>query len=287
MRLVLIHGRDQGASSKDQIRDEWLQGLEKGFQQAGERPQKPYTVNVPFYGSRLDELTQELNQRVSAVIEKGERPVGQEIDDFIATLIEELANGAGVQPDDAEAELQPGVLEKGPERLEWIQALARSASHKLPWLADFGIGRFAADVQVYLTRPHIQKDINTIVASAIQGEPCVVVAHSLGTVVAYITLTEAVRNPQVKLLVTAGSPLGIRSIKSKLRRPLKFPEGVQNWFNAADERDIIALYSQLDGDSFVANIDNHTAVKNGADSHSIAKYLEDATVAKRIAKALS
>ena len=262
-------------------------GLERGFQAAGVNPRNRYDVEVPLYGKTLDELTEALRSRVSDTVEKGEAGADQEVDEFTALLIEDLAKRAGVQPADARALLELGAIEKGPERWRWVKALAQSTAQKAPWLADLGIARFTTDVHAYLTRPHVQQDVNSIVAPAIGGGTCIVLAHSLGTVVAYVVLTEAARNPQVKLLVTAGSPLGIRSIKAKLRRPLNFPGGVQRWFNAADESDIIALYSRLDIDSFIAQIDNYSEVNNGDSPHAMSRYLENPKVATEIAQALS
>lgn len=73
----------------------------------------------------------------------------------------------------------------------------------------------------------------------------VVVGHALGSVVAYDVLRRDPRRLALPLLVTVGSPLGIRAIRDELR-PLRFPRGVKAWRNAFDERDPVALWP-LDG----------------------------------------
>ncbi len=68
-------------------------------------------------------------------------------------------------------------------------------------------------------------------------------------------------------------------------KPIKFPKPpVGNWFNAADPKDVVALYP-LDKAHFDVNpavseyreVDNPTENKHGATG-----YLSDKTVAKRV-----
>jgi pimeloyl-ACP methyl ester carboxylesterase len=154
---------------------------------------------------------------------------------------------------------------------------------------EFSIGRFTADVRAYLDRPHIRKAVHDIVAPAITAGPCVVVAHSLGTIVAYRLLVELIAAPSVKLLITAGSPLGIATIKDKLPprgQVLRFPPGVEHWLNVADQRDYVALEASLDRKTFLDGVENILDIDNGDEPHSIERYLADITVARRIARAL-
>jgi hypothetical protein len=72
----------------------------------------------------------------------------------------------------------------------------------------------------------------------------VVLAHSLGTVVAF----EAIHHLglEVELLVTTGSPLGLRQvIYPKLTPGPVFPPTVQRWVNVADPDDFIAASTEL------------------------------------------
>jgi hypothetical protein len=111
----------------------------------------------------------------------------------------------------------------------------------------------------------------------------------LGTVVAYNLLRREGMPLRwnIPLLVTLGSPLGVTAIRSSLR-PIKHPECVAKWFNAMDERDVVALYpltrGNFDIDPEIENktdVDNHTTNR-----HGISGYLNDKAVAKRIYDAL-
>ena len=74
----------------------------------------------------------------------------------------------------------------------------------------------------------------------------IVLAHSLGTVVAY----EAIREFDLKLdlLLTTGSPLGLGSVVyPKLIPDASFPPNVARWVNVADPDDVIAARPSLAG----------------------------------------
>jgi len=147
---------------------------------------------------------------------------------------------------------------------------------------NHGAGR---TITVYLTYPGVQAAVNKLVASTLTEEPCVVVAHSLGTVVTYRLLRDPACRAKVKRLITLGSPLGVNAIRELIKPPaLANPDGLAEWFNAYDPRDVVAL-RPLDRHSWdirplitnKADIDNFT--KN---RHGIGGYLYDATVARWI-----
>ena len=72
-------------------------------------------------------------------------------------------------------------------------------------------------------------------------EPCALVGHSLGSIVRYNILRD---NPNLKIpkYITVSSPLGLKSVKSYLKTPIKMPECVRHgWYNANDDRDVVAL----------------------------------------------
>jgi hypothetical protein len=289
MDLVFVHGRAQGGRKDDldALEQEWLDGLHEGIERAGVDAPSLGEVRLPFYGAKLDELTEALAARVGRVVERGGPASNADIDPLEAAIIERLAERAGVTEDDIRAELDAEVLQRGPENWEWVRATARALFKQAPWIAAFGIGRFTADVNAYLTRPHIRAAVHEIVSPAIAGRRCVVVAHSLGTIIAYWLLAEEIKEAEVPLLITAGSPLGIDAVKSRLPRPRKFPPGVRQWLNVADEDDPVALYARLDRRTFLEGIENLSDVDNRDEPHSIRRYLADTTVARRIARALA
>jgi hypothetical protein len=103
-------------------------------------------------------------------------------------------------------------------------------------------------VYEYLRNAGIREKIDNGVAAALTpGVETVVVGHSLGSVVTYNLLRQQghLRGWKVPLYVTVGSLLAATAIRSALRTfaTTRCPECVSNWFNAMDERDVVALYS--------------------------------------------
>lgn len=282
MKLVFVHGRAQAGKDSDLLRREWLAGMSAGMAAAGFETPDPLDVRFPFYGDRLDELVSRLKTGAVDVLHRGVAAESVAFDPLAAAVVRQMARRAGIDEQDAMADLT--VVERGPERWEWVQALLRRVERKAPWVADLAVGKFTTDVRAYLSNAFIQGQINAIVLPALEGEPAVVVSHSLGTVVAY-TLLATHPELEVPLFVTAGSPLGLAYIQRHLPIPLHMPCG--QWLNLTDEEDLVALHSALTVETFVDGIENYTDVDNGDDPHSIARYLSDARVGQRLAMALS
>jgi hypothetical protein len=288
MRLLLVHGRAQEGKSSEIIEREWMSALRRGFAALGVSAPPDLHIDAPFYGDRLAELVRdrELPQADNVATRGGA------IDDAYAQFLEEVATQ--VSSDDSvthreiEDELGPGPQPRGPENWEWVQAIIRIIDRRTPGISDFSIGQLLRDVFVYVNDGPVRRAINKIVADQLTGDPTVVVAHSLGSVVAYEVLRGHAAN-SVPRLVTVGSPLGIRAIRRRLATPLLMPAGVRDWYNAYDERDVVALYP-LDAENFAIKppIENYPSVRNHTENrHGIDGYLDDSEVAAHIAKALA
>jgi hypothetical protein len=124
--------------------------------------------------------------------------------------------------------------------------------------------------------------------NAVAG-PTVVIAHSLGTVIAYDVLSEpGFAGRTVPLLVTLGSPLGYTEIQDVITKPLRLPAPVQLWANFADPLDVVALDTSL-ADEFQgapriidARVDNPSP-----NNHAACGYLAASRVRSTVTAALS
>jgi hypothetical protein len=79
----------------------------------------------------------------------------------------------------------------------------------------------------------------------------------------------------------------VKAIKAALA-PIEHPQCVTRWFNAMDERDVVALFP-LTAERFNVDpaIENKNDVRNHTSNrHGISGYLDDAEVARRIHTAL-
>ena len=286
MKLVFVHGRSQQGKDPFQLQQQWTRALSEGLKKSNIDLPQGVEVVFPFYGNRLDELLKELNAPlVSDVTQRGAEQDSAEAN-FKGELLYEIAQGIGVSDTDIQSHFKGAPQEKGLQNWEWVQSILK-ALDRTP-LGEIAIDAFTRDVYVYLTNKSVRNEIDKIVSASLTNGLCVVVGHSLGSVVAYNVLRNASTTVGVRKYITVGSPLGIKAIKRKLDVPLVMPSCVQSWFNAMDERDVVALHP-LDSVNFniSPSIDNKTDVNNHTDNrHGIAGYLDDATVAIQIRNAL-
>jgi hypothetical protein len=296
-QLVLVHGRAQEHKDSVALKAEWLEALEDGLKKSGlTLPIAETDVRFPFYGDTLfDMVDGKSADQAAAVIVRGE-----DLDDderrFTRALMMEIQQKTGITDAELAAVAGSEVVERGIQNWEWFQGFLRAVDRYVPHGSGKSIALFTHDVYQYLRNSSIRETIETGVVAAIKpGVETVVVAHSLGTVVAYNLLRQqgTLRGWNVPLFVTVGSPLGVREIRRTLQSfaPTRRPDCVGAWFNALDERDVVALYP-LDEKHFPIGaggppIENKRDVRNKTTNrHGIAGYLDDADVARRIYEAL-
>jgi len=103
--------------------------------------------------------------------------------------------------------------------------------------------------------------IQPLQAAMKRGDRICIVAHSLGTLIAYDTLWKASHygewrpfwEDKVELFVTLGSPLGDSTVQPNLKGwrnkdERKFPTNIERWLNLAAEDDYISHDSKIRGD---------------------------------------
>ncbi|MET9459954.1 hypothetical protein ABZY05_33530 [Streptomyces canus] len=150
-------------------------------------------------------------------------------------------------------------------------------------------------VHAYLTDPGLRAQARARVSDQIRDDTRVVVAHSLGSVVAYEVLC-ARPGHRVRALVTIGSPLGIPNLILHRLQPPPLtlggpPRGVWPgdaelmWTNLADEGDVVALAKDL-RPAFGEQV-RCAVVHNGARAHDASAYLTDPFCGRAVAEGLA
>ena len=285
-KLVFIHGRAQQRKDSKALKQEWIASFREGLRKNGlSLPIEEEDIRFPYYGDTLEQLSAGHDPADAAkVIIRG--PESEREREFIQDVIAEVKAKAGITDAEVLTEMGAELLEKGLVNWEWVQGILKVIDRKVPFGSGASVALATKDVFDYLTKAAVRTMINSGVREAIQGnESTVVVSHSLGTVVAYNILREVKESEgwDVPLFVTLGSPLAVTRIKQSIA-PIVFPACVGSWFNAFDERDVVALYP-LESPHFDVNptITNKKDIKNHTENrHGISGYLEDAEVAKRI-----
>ncbi len=287
MKLLLIHGRRQGGRSEEELKSSWLSHLGVGMAKSNrDLPVGAEDVYLPFYGRLLDDLTVANIVQTKGLLDPFAESV-LEYDTFAGEFLTELATGAGATAGEI-AMVQQMKANKGVEKWGFILALLRLIDARTGW-GQLAIKRFTRDVYKYLKVSEVRAAVDNAVLKGIPEEPCLAVAHSLGSIVLYNILCN---NPKlnVRSLVTVGSPLGIRAVQRHLAEPLVMPKPLTGgWLNAYDKRDIVAL-NPLDKKRFdvLPAIENLDHVRNGSKNrHRISGYLGDRIVAERIYRKLT
>jgi hypothetical protein len=289
--LVFVHGRSQEDKDPAELKETWIEAFKAGLAKSGRQlPIPEDSIRFPYYGDTLRDLVTGIpDDEVAAIIVKGDEADAEERE-FVRQYVLEVQNALKIDEQQIRAVGGQTVVQKGPLNWEWLQTVLQVIDQRVPGASGATLALSTKDVYAYLRNPGLQSVIDSGVRSAFTPNvEQVVVSHSLGTVVAY-NLIRRDGGPlrwKIPLFVTLGSPLGVNVIKTSLA-PLKHPSSVAAWFNAMDERDVVALYP-LDSTHFDVSpaIENKTDVNNHTDNrHGIAGYLDDEVVAAKIHDAL-
>ncbi|WP_189745191.1 hypothetical protein [Streptomyces nojiriensis] len=199
---------------------------------------------------------------------------------------------------EAAASADPAVVPPGADTLARTPRTAQAALRALsasPFMTGIALRSMVGDlkqVRAYLLDPATRLKARRRVSDLLTEEVQVVVAHSLGSVVAYEALCASRHRHRVRAFVTVGSPLGIRSLIFDRLRPPPGTDGTGvwpgddslTWTNVADAADVVALEKDL-RPAFgprVRNIRTH----NGARAHDIRPYLTERCTGEAVAAGL-
>ncbi|MGW2827093.1 hypothetical protein ACWC24_39885 [Streptomyces sp. NPDC001443] len=287
-RVVTVHGIGKQTLGEESLRQQWLPVLNDGLKRAdrGDRLAEP-DVAVAFYG--------DLFRPQGAFLAAGDPP-------YTAADVAE-----GFERDllfawwQAAAESDPGVVPPGADTLvstpRSVQAALRALSGS-QFFAEVALRAMVSDlkqVSRYLTDPEVRAKALARVVDQIQEDTRVVVAHSLGSVVAYEALC-ARPGHTVRAFVTIGSPLGIPNLILHRLQPTPLTLGGQAkgvwpgsehlaWTNLADQGDVVALVKNL-RPVFGERV-RCAVVDNGAHAHDASAYLTDKLCGQAIADGLA
>ena len=127
------------------------------------------------------------------------------------------------------------------DRFSESEAVLRASHRVADQMSAFNMWQVSA----FLEDLHGSRDeVLRRVADTVGSDTRVIVAHSLGSVVAYQAIHEL--GLTVETLVTLGSPLGVDGyILPRLRPAARFPETVDRWLNISHPNEPVALTNEL------------------------------------------
>jgi hypothetical protein len=280
-RIVAVHGVGKQLLGERPLLKEWLPALQDGLSRAGGRMVANGEVAIAFYGDLF-------------------RPPGETL--AVGDPLYPAADvDEGLEADllvawwQAAATVDPQVVPPDEETLARTPRSVQAALRALQtprFFADLALRALVFDlkqVRRYLTDSQLRHAARDRVAALIGPDTRAVVAHSLGSVVAYEALCALAAHEDdqegghesghgVRALVTLGSPLGMRMIFDRLQPspdPLgRWPGGDGLvWTNVVDHGDVVALVKDLRphfGERVIGQV-----VHNGSHAHDATSYLTD------------
>ncbi|WP_369146137.1 antibiotic ABC transporter ATP-binding protein [Streptomyces sp. R44] len=284
VRVVVLHGIGQEFLGPEQMRRQAVPALLDGVGLAGHTPPAADEVGCAFYG----DLYFEPGTRSDEVPPWDEFDVEEGLEADLLDAWWQAADPAwGAEAGTRGA---AGFVASRALRSERVRAAldALAGTRFFGKVSDRLLILALKQVRRYLTEPSLRAAAQERLASLIGPDTRVVVAHSLGSVVAYETLCARPDLP-VTDLVTLGSPLGLRGIVFDRLTPTPaqgkaaWPGSVRHWTNLADHGDIVALPDRL-APRFGAVRD--LRVDNGTRMHDLARYLSAPKTGAAIARGL-
>ncbi|KVC74846.1 hypothetical protein [Burkholderia ubonensis] len=277
--LIGVHGVGQQFKGEYTLKAEWVPALKDGLARSGYRLAADDDFLCAFYGDLF-------------------RPAGKsaldppydanDLDDEWENAMLDLwwreaaRVESGVRGPDARTKISvPDSVQRALDALSQSSFFAGVAERAL--IFDL------KQVRRYLREPKIRQDARARVEGAVGPDTRLIVAHSLGSVVAYEALCAHPEWP-VADFVTLGSPLGIQNLIFNALDPAPasgggiWPKCIKRWVNIADRGDVVALVKELAPQFGPGVVDRR--VDNGAHAHDATRYLTTRELGDAVACAL-
>jgi hypothetical protein len=290
MRLVLVHGINNENNSAAEVEAIWMSAMRAAWQREGLAPLENLNITTTYYAKELAELSTRARDAVAA-------GASQTVSQVEFDLLQEYATESGITQQEivaaAEAEaVDVSAVEAGLPHEAWLIATSRALENILPTRGRYLARVFLRQAAIYIERKGVQNRIKKIVRDRMfeDGSPIVVVAHSLGTVIAYELLKEQTASrTEVPLFCTLGSPLAVRIVANYVGRGLNFPKPpIRKWINGAQREDFVTLGRTLQqttvGFDGIENVDTNS---DNPDKHDIVAYLSDQSISRAVHAALA
>ncbi|GIG59270.1 hypothetical protein Lfu02_36420 [Longispora fulva] len=260
--LVGVHGIAKQQLGRHQLIDPWQRALADGIERATGRRHGLPPLDMAFYGDVF--LTPSGSGKSG--VDPDERLLDDLSDDEVSELMAAAAEVVPVEQDVDDAK----AYTKAPLALQPALRALDQRFGPLTGRLYFGELR---QVRRYLYDKDIKARVDAAMAAAV-GPTCrIIVAHSLGSVVAWEYVRQNPDHP-LDLLLTCGSPLGLRMVRSRLPEfdgeAGERPSHVSRWVNLRDPHDPVACAGDLR--HWWSGV-GEVSVNNQGDAHSALRYL--------------
>jgi hypothetical protein len=274
-QLLGVHGIGQEQLGRHQILERWTPALADGLERAAGRSVRRPDLDLAFYGHLFFPVPPEgkgapppLDPTMLADLDDEEiAELTEAVAEFVAPADLAAADAGYAEVDKALGQLPVRVLN-----------LIGAVERRFPPASGVLCLGTLRQVRRYLHDPQLKAEVDKITAGAAAGAT-VVIGHSLGSVVAYELLRQHPGH-SVKLLLTIGSPLGLRMVRSRLQAG---ELGPVHWVNVRALNDPVTAAGALN--QWYPGVTESQPVKNGKDSHAASHYLGKKAVGMAVLEA--
>lgn len=263
--IVAIHGINMHRSDRETMQRNWRAELIRGLTNIRSPHADDVTLECAFYGHEYNDGKAGLDDGLASIDVK---------EGFELELL--LAIAAAVESDEPD------------ETKLYLPQLVQQALTRIErWKGFEGPDRvaiyFVKQVHRYLFDDNFRARVLDETSKAMQSHPRVVIGHSLGSIVAYDWLVTHPDSPPTAL-ITIGSPLGLKSISSRLPHAER-PPSIRSWTNIAAHHDGVAMVKKL-APSYSTKIVDLPCDNPRKSAHSALVYLGNVHVADAVDTAL-
>ncbi len=281
--IVGVHGIGQQQFGHAQLLRDWAPAVSDGVEVATGNAPVRLALDIAFYG----------NLFLRKVAEDGKGATGPSAEGLLADLDaaelsdldEAVAEIVSSEEVEAAAELPPvmGI----PHVPSLFQAQLRAIDAKFGAAAGVLYVGELRQVRRYLADPELKTRVDGIVAGKMTDDAAsgarILVGHSLGSVAAWEFVRQHPEH-ELDLLLTLGSPLGLRMVRSRLPeqgRTGGVPQQVGSWVNVRDLGDPVACAGDLA--TWWPGVDDRYVDNGRDDAHNASRYLSKTETGSAIA----
>ncbi|QFG22911.1 hypothetical protein [Actinomadura sp. WMMB 499] len=277
-QVLFCHGIGYRKRHRERMHANWYDALRTGMIDTNLPPLEATVIRAVYYGNCFRSLAAKGGGEEEGLEGFDDVP-NYGSTDIRADVEIELLNAFAMAADPG-SEGGKGAAQALLRRLERSRLLGDVPAKAVIWMIK--------QMHRYLTDENLHEQVQERFAGHVTDRTRVVLAHSLGSVVAYEALC-AHPEWEIDTLITVGSPLGLRTISSRLRPPVgvdgaQWPH-VRRWVNVAAKEDPVALVKEL-GPVYGEAIEDKPVSNGRFAAHSVLQYLTTAEVAREIADAV-
>jgi len=254
MKVIFTHGMNQQHHSTASIRQRWLHILQKGIRKRRHDARFSYLrrhIHIPFYGDLLS------HYNVRNILNAGTLMPQQWPSFRFRQPVHPQLPAPVPRPGWRKPVISdlPQLHPNGPmdfkQKFKFITTLSKNVALRdfvlllnyFPSLHRSLLQKFLIETYLYLDNPDFMKEVHERIARQLNGrKPCIVIAHSLGSVIAYNYL---IQHPElnVQRFITLGSPLAFQVIQSHLPQPIVRPAAITgDWINFYSTDDFLTAF---------------------------------------------